>query len=369
MKYKFTHPLAITMWDFSWLERRWTGAGFEDWNLALDELTERGYDAVRIDAYPHLLSAGPDRVWTLKPQWNQQVWGAPALTRVDHVKDNLLAFIALCKKRNIMVGLSTWFREDLDDTRLRITTPDDLAQIWIASLDSIAAAGLLDAILYVDFCNEYPLDIWAPFLKNDHSYSGQSEISRTSELSTRWMRQSIEKVRAHYPQMDYTFSQTSENDTLDHQDISALDFLEPHLWMANYSEFYQQVGYSYERFDSKGYDNMALYAEGLYHSKEDYWNQKLCEGIEMLADWSRKTGYPLITTECWSVVDYKDWPLLDWGWIRDLCEIGVKKASSTGRWAAIGTSNFCAPQFVGMWRDVAWHRALTGIIKSGRLPE
>ena len=30
------HPLAITMWDFSWIERRWDGAGFEDWNAALD---------------------------------------------------------------------------------------------------------------------------------------------------------------------------------------------------------------------------------------------------------------------------------------------------------------------------------------------
>ena len=25
-------PRAITMWDFSWLERRWPGAGYEDWD-------------------------------------------------------------------------------------------------------------------------------------------------------------------------------------------------------------------------------------------------------------------------------------------------------------------------------------------------
>ena len=43
---------AITMWDFSWLERRWAGAGYEDWDRALSELSERGYDTVRIDAYP-----------------------------------------------------------------------------------------------------------------------------------------------------------------------------------------------------------------------------------------------------------------------------------------------------------------------------
>ncbi len=57
------HPRAITMWDFSWLERRWPGAGFEDWDLALDELTERGYNAVRIEAYPHLVGVNPTKEW------------------------------------------------------------------------------------------------------------------------------------------------------------------------------------------------------------------------------------------------------------------------------------------------------------------
>lgn len=55
------HPLAITMWDFSWIERRWDGAGFEDWNAALDGVKERGYDAIRIDAFPHLLSQAPEK--------------------------------------------------------------------------------------------------------------------------------------------------------------------------------------------------------------------------------------------------------------------------------------------------------------------
>jgi hypothetical protein len=31
---------------------------------------------------------------------------------------------------------------------------------------------------------------------------------------------------------------------------------------------------------------------------------------------------------------------------------------------AIATSNFCGPQFVGMWRDVEWHQKLTEVIKS-----
>ena len=50
--------------------------------------------------------------------------------------------------------------------------------------------------------------------------------------------------------------------------------------------------------------------------------------------------------------------------IKDLCALGVEHAAGTGRWIAMATSNFCGPQFVGMWRDVAWHRRLTDMIKS-----
>ena len=66
-----------------------------------------------------------------------------------------------------------------------------------------------------------------------------------------------------------------------------------------------------------------------------------------------------MTTECWSVVNYKDWPLLNWDWILDLNRLGVETACSTGCWAGMATSNFCGPQFVGMWREKDWHLSLT----------
>ena len=96
-------PMAITMWDFSWLERRWQGAGYEDWDLALDELAERGYDAVRIDAYPHLWAAGPESTYTLLPCWDQHAWGAPGRVEVQ-VSPALETFVSKCKERNLMVA-------------------------------------------------------------------------------------------------------------------------------------------------------------------------------------------------------------------------------------------------------------------------
>ncbi|RPI00157.1 MAG: hypothetical protein EHM72_10070, partial [Calditrichaeota bacterium] len=78
---------------------------------------------------------------------------------------------------------------------------------------------------------------------------------------------------------------------------------------------------------------------------------------------AEQAGLPLVTTECWGLVDFKDWPRLNWDVVKELCELGVCAAASVGQWVSIATSNFCSPQFVGMWRDIAWHRRLTDVIK------
>jgi hypothetical protein len=347
------------MWDFSWLERRWPGAGYEDWDEALEGLKARGYDAVRIDAYPHLVHYGADRVWELLPVWSVQDWGAAARCRVQ-VQPSLNRFLKKCAERGVCVGLSTWFRQDVDDQRMKIKDPADLAQVWKSTLDSVAAEGLISNLLYVDLCNEFPLDIWAPFTPKG--------LTRKTPEGVRWMSESIAPLRKPYPTLDYTFSFTSEFETWQQQDVSMLDFLELHLWMATCSDFYERVGYHFERFDTKGYDNLQLNAEQVYRSKPDYWKSQLISGIDRLAAWSKFARKPLLTTECWSLVDYKDYPMLNWDWLKELCEVGVKHAAEQGRWAAMATSNFCGPQFVGMWRDVSWHRRLTDVIHGARLP-
>ncbi len=349
------------MWDFSWLERRWPGAGYEDWDQALDELAKRGYDAVRIDAYPHLLAADPHREWELLPEWSTNDWGAPARCRV-RILPALLEFVAKCRARGIVVGLSTWFRQDLDNHRLRIPTPEAHAAIWIATLDHLKAAGLLDALFYVDLCNEWPIDVWAPFYR--HPAGGQPR-EWWSAASLAWIERASSALRAAHPGVPLTFSQTTDpSGAHTAANPRGIDFLEPHIWMVTSSDFYQRINYNFERFDLSGYDRVARHAEPLYRADPAHWQKALTDAIALNADWSRRTGLPLVTTECWGIVDYKDWPLLDWGWVRELCALGTETAAATGRWAAIATSNFCGPQFRGMWRDIAWHRRLTERIKS-----
>lgn len=81
--------------------------------------------------------------------------------------------------------------------------------------------------------------------------------------------------------------------------------------LAYFSDFYTLVGYNYELFESKGYENLQKNAERVYREDPARWQAALVKGIRLLADWSRLTGKPLVTTECWGVVDYKDWPLLN----------------------------------------------------------
>ncbi|MCL6459529.1 MAG: hypothetical protein K6T85_16140 [Gorillibacterium sp.] len=48
------------------------------------------------------------------------------------------------------------------------------------------------------------------------------------------------------------------------------------------------------------------------------------KGIDRAAKWAVKANKPLMTTECWGIVDWKDGPLLHWDWIMELTELGVK---------------------------------------------
>src|SRR5664279_5422076 len=134
VKKKTITPRAITMWDFSWIERRWSGAGYEDWDKALDELVERGYDAVRIDAYPHLMAVDPEKEWTLVPVWDVHDWGSPGKVNVA-IKPALIQFITKCKEKQIKVGLSTWYLEDIDNTVMQVSSPEKMAEGWIKVLD------------------------------------------------------------------------------------------------------------------------------------------------------------------------------------------------------------------------------------------
>lgn len=123
------------------------------------------------------------------------------------------------------------------------------------------------------------------------------------------------------------------------------------------------------RWSDEPYHLLSDNCMNVYNSRPEYWKKLLTDGIIGLSESVKKQKLMLATTECWGTVDYKDYPLLPWDWVKELCELGVKTAISTGQWAMIATSNFACPQFVGMWQDIYWLRRLTDLIKGADLPE
>jgi hypothetical protein len=361
-RYARNHPLAIAMWDFSWLERRWPGAGYEDWDRVLDGLAERGYDAVRIDGYPHLVAAGPEREWNLLPPWRYHDWGSPVPITVDRILPQLVEFIGKCAERKILVGLSTWFQNDATHRKGAIASPHAHANIWLEVLRGIERAGLLSEIYYVDFCNEWPIQGWAPFF-HDGKQSGDWRTPRSIE----WMREAIGIFKEAYPNIPCTFSLTTnlEREYTKGTDVDYLDFLEPHKWIPGLGE---RLNCGVQVPEVEFYETVVSRAERMYRSDEDYWKARFKAVIGELAEWAADARKPLITTEGWSIIEYKDWPGLDWGWMKEFNAWAVETVVNTGRWCALCTSNFCSPQYRGMWEDVQWHQERTKIIHKGALP-
>jgi len=374
--------LAVTMWEFSWLVRR-SGAEAEyaDWDRVLDDLAALGYNAIRLDAFPHLIArgAGGEQVdrFTVLPQTPLFFWGNHDPVEVEP-RPALIEFLTKLKERGMRAGLSTWFNDDTLHRADEVVSPEDYARVWIETLDVLADEGLHDCIEWVDLCNEFPLPKWArgayPYIFDEPlpdtpigmmGHWSDTELERVQ----RYFDEAIPAVRSAYPDLHYTFSFAAgfAGDNLDDIDTSQFDLAELHLWLSDDLSFSLESGQLAlltEEPDSLAY-HVTRGPEVYYEDRED-----LLAVLEAHLDrwklWADTRELPLITTEAWGPINYSDVdPLTDdseWDWVKDVCAAGTRMASERG-WAGICTSNFCQPHFPGMWSDETWHRELTSLIR------
>lgn len=108
----------MVFWDSTWLRRRYRGGGFEDWDRALHDLSARGYNAIRIDAYPHLIAREPggEESETFKdiPDHHPNFYGfgmrGSPWTSYINPRKALPEFLRLCRRHGVKVILTTWFK-------------------------------------------------------------------------------------------------------------------------------------------------------------------------------------------------------------------------------------------------------------------
>jgi len=380
---------AVTMWEFSWLVRR-TGneAEYADWDKVLDELAERGYNCIRLDAFPHLVAKGPDgevvKQFTILPQSGGFMWGNHRPVQVEP-RSALVEFIGKAADRGIYVGLSSWYNSDTLGRVHMIQSPEDYARIWLETLDLLSDAGLHGRIVWVDICNEFPLSRWAPEpYANIFQSKRFGDLWMVLNLSRKWdegVKQrmknyfdgAIMPLREKYPALKYTFSfQALGSRQIQEIDVSKFDLAEVHIWVSDYMQWMFRTGQILMHIGFPKYPvNLRIHAKrmaNLYPKHREEYIRMLEARIAFWAQWGKKNGIPLFTTEAWGPINYSDITPAgtgaEWDWVKDIAEHGVRMASERG-WQGICTSNFCQPHFPGMWADVGWHKRITDLILRG----
>lgn len=370
---KVIKPLAIAMWDFSWILRHHKYGDFYDWDRVLEGLAERGYNAIRMDAMPQFVASSKEgkineEFRSPKKDWVPVLWGND-YSMDFRPREALLEFLPKCKKYDIQVGLASWFLPHGTNIDI-INEEGGLLRAWTETLDFLQKHNLLDDnIIYVDLLNEYPDCNGYEWIKKELNKRWDAKpAGNDNRLCVKfyndYANEMIAALKQKYPDLDYftSFHTWSGLDTLELTNYAALDF---HVWFQHNSI----IGKPIETAVNIGNMDRDLRID--YKNLMSCWREnktKLVEWIDgsitSIAKKAAHNGIVCGNTEGWGPIGWYDHPDLNWDWVKESAEICVDLAKKHNEYKFICTSNFTHPQFKGLWEDVKWHQKITKIIKS-----
>lgn len=391
-------PLAIAMWDFSWLLRHHRGGEFEDWDRVLDGLAERGYNAIRIDCFPHLIAADAEGKMAEsfhhpKNDWAPALWGNQYSIH-SRPREALLEFLPKCKERGIYVGLASWFAPHGTNRNAAFQGVKGFVRAWDETLEFLAENRLLDNVIYVDLLNEYPLWHGFDWLKDEmnalheegdvlkskqeaHIQEAETDSSHKKKFNPaqeafyrNFMSEALRRLKAKWSDLDMFASQSnSRNVPWNEMDFSEFSSLDVHLWFVHHDLFHDSTSY-YQNIHSPqndvGFEKAYKEIMNCWREHREPLIQWMNNAIKNRADMAREYGLACGNTEGWGPINWSEHRTLDWDFAKEAGDICVDLALEHG-FGFICTSNFTHPQFPGIWNDVKWHRNLTQRIRSSTL--
>lgn len=371
--------MANAMWDFSWIYGHQKGGAFEDWDQATDELLERGFNAVRIDACPWWIGhlEVPEGSVELAAQPNAN-WGVCSNPATHRPLPELIEFLDICRRKQIGVILSTWNMETTTLPAGNASEVDALERLWLGwerVLDAVLNAGHADSILYVDLDQEYPFFSptqpalqrlgTAPAAQGD---GGAMEAAgrRASSRGPAWndaqldfvhdlFHQSIARFHARYPELRFTFSLTGFWEEARLLRLKSFDVLELHFWIHG-ARFDKRTGFNALQKD-RAVASLADYqsrVDRAFQSVRPMLMAEMHNRMIFARDWAAELGVPLVTTEAWGPWWQMDHCDTQWEWITDWCEECMAAAENYGFWG-ITPWNYAHPYW-STWFDVEWYQ-------------
>jgi hypothetical protein len=375
-------PLAIAMWDFTWLCQHHRGGAFADWAARLDELVERGYNAIRIDCFPHWVARDPagghsDAFRILKRGFGVTLWGN-AFTVEVNPREALRRFLPMCRQRGIKVGLSTWWYYETEPARAEVFQGlDQFVRAWDETLAFLDHEGLLDDnILYADLLNEYPLYHGFDWLKKILATMDQPRLPgrlfNPAQVAfyNRFSADAVRRLQARWPRLPLTICQTiNVPDDCPWQDLDQTGYglIDRHLWFCIDEDFKQATGYwdtVHPLQDDLGYARTDAAITAWWSANRNAASARLEAEIARIAARGRQLGIPVGNTEGWGTIFWMEHPALSWDFTKEAGEVAAHLGAKHG-FAFNCTSNYTHPHFTGIWNDVAWHRRVTAVIRGG----
>jgi hypothetical protein len=364
--------LTIAMWDYSWMWGHCPGGYLEDYERSFDELKERGFNTVRIDALPLILHQLKEKG---KDSYTKEVdpmanWGFTTRKFDYPVRANLLEFMKLAEEKGVYVILSSWGLGD----KGKYAEKKRFWEAWEFTLDILKEKSLLDNVLYVDFDQEFPY--FSPFEKQLNSLRGKKSEEEVTSLPAnmqvpgsnrlRWNQKQMAFVKDYfestlshfqmlYPGLRFTFSLTNFWDEIRLLKIHKMDVLELHFWIDD-KRFSARTDWEDIPKNRNPQNDYKKYMEQIRSTMKSMRPMLLKDMENKMAfahSWAREMAVPLTTTEGWGPwwhMDHKD---LDWEWLYYWCADCVELSKAYNFWG-VTPWNFSHPYWAN-WSNVDWY--------------
>lgn len=356
----------MVSWGHDWLMRREAPHGAYRVPQVLDELCERGYNALRVDAFPHLLATGSDGTHSERFQLlgHGNLWLAP--------RKQLLDLASQARSRNLRLWLTSRFLNDTQARRAFVRRPRDFADVWSQTLQLLADHQLLDTVAAVDFCDEFTSPetthgAWRNLFPR-HPLNPLSRLmdwsAESEQAVERYLLEVPRALRALFPTIAFGVSVSTQTEPrLRKLDTTELDFIDTHFWLDDDPRIGLMTGAPLAMTGNRLARAVQTQLAGLaWRTRGETWVRQLEERFETLSEFARLRrlqpvvggGYVRVASEA----------AADWRWVQDVSEAMINTALGHGVSCMI-TAQQARPQSETLWREIDWHRDMTRRILTG----
>ena len=366
-----TQRLAITCWDYAWPLGRDYGTVPGAVEARLDEAVARGFNAVRLDPYPHLVatpanSVHLDRCEILTEPDPRR--GLPGGAHTVPIRKALRRVLDAAAERDLALWFSGFFVPDSRARRSFVRRPGDFVDVWAETLDLVDRWGHLDRVVAVDFCHHFPFPPWSHgalrrvFGQAPHrSLPDRWRPEQEAEVE-RYLLEVPRALRAHFPNLRVGLSAAAgHSEYLRQLDTSELDFLDFGLWLDDDPRFRLATGADLPVPGLLG-RRLGPLRGALLSATGEHWRGRVYDLLNRRLAFARIRRLQPVLGEGWLLpaASPEQWPA---AWAR-FSEALVARAVADGVQALTPTS-LATPNHPWLWDESDWLAHLNHLILTG----